>query len=145
MDTYLDRYQVPNSNQDQRNPVITSTTVRSRPHGHQYKMVLTTPLSTLLMVSTLRRQGIVPLPELCHSNGVIRLMVGRQFRWFTSPTVFLTILCNLYKGGVFCSLGLLSWSCSSISGDVLKLYCRKIWVSCMCSCWRDGSAGQFVP
>ena len=145
MDTYLDRYQVPNSNQDQRNPAITSTTVRSRTHGHQYKMVLTTPLSTLLMVSTLRRQGIVPLPEPCHSNGVIRLMVGRQFRWFTSPTVFLTILCNLYKWGVFCSLGLLSWSCSSISGDVLKLYCRKIWVSCMCSCWRDGSAGHPVP
>ena len=145
MDTYLDRYQVPNSNQDQRNPVITSTTVRSRPHGHQYKMVLTTPLSTLLMVSTLRRQGIVPLPEPCHSNGVIRLMVGRQFRWFTSPTVFLTILCNLYKGGVFCSLGLLSWSWSSISRDALKLYCRRIRVSCGHSFWQDCSVGHNTP
>ena len=139
MDTYLDRYQVPNSNQDQINPVITSTTVRSRPHGHQYKMALTTPLSPLLMVSTLRRQGIFPLPEPCLSNGVIRLMVGRQFRWCTSPTILLTVLHSLYKGGVFCSLGLLSWSWSSISRDVLKLYCRRIRVSCGHSFWQDCS------
>uniref|UniRef100_A0A8C6GJ60 Glycerol kinase 5 n=1 Tax=Mus spicilegus TaxID=10103 RepID=A0A8C6GJ60_MUSSI len=78
MDTYLDRYQVPNSNQDQINPVITSTTVRSRPHGHHYKMALTTPLSPLLMVSALRCQGIYPLPEPCLSHGIIRLLVGKK-------------------------------------------------------------------
>ena len=78
MDTYLDRYQVPNSNQDQINPVITSTTVKSRPHGRHYNMVLTTPLSPLLMVSVRGCQNIFPLPEPCLSHGVIRLIVGSQ-------------------------------------------------------------------
>jgi hypothetical protein len=145
MDTYIDRYHVPNSNQDQINPVITSTTVRSRPQDCHYKMVLTTALSPLLMVSALRPHGIFPLPEPCLSHGVIRLMVGIQFGWCTSPTLLLTILRSLYKEGDFCSLGLLSWSCSSISQNVLKLYCRKIRVSCVRSCWRDGSMDHLVP
>ena len=72
--------------------------MRSRPHGHQYKMVLTTPLSTLLMVSTRGRQDIFPLPEPCLSHGVIRLMVGNQSWWCTSPT-----LCGFPK---FCRKGL---------------------------------------
>jgi hypothetical protein len=143
MDTYIDRYHVPNSNQDQINPVITSTTVWSRPQGRHYKMALTTPLSPLLMVSALRHHGIFPLPEPCLSHGVIRLMVGIQF--LTSPPLLLTILCSLYKGGNFCSLGLLSWSCSSISQNVLKLYCRKIRVSCVRSCCQEGSMGHLVP
>jgi hypothetical protein len=96
MDTYLDRDQVPNSNQDQINPVITSTTVKSRPHGRHYKMMLTTPLSPLLMVSARGRQDILTLPEPCLSHCIIRLMLGRQSRWCTSPTILLTIFRSLY-------------------------------------------------
>ena len=119
--------------------------MRSRPHGHHYKMALTTPLSPLLVVSVHRRQCIFPLPEACLSHGVIWLMVGSQSRWCMSPTILLTVLHSLYKGGVFCSLGLLSWSWSSISRDVLKLYCRRIRVSCGCSCWQDCSVGHNTP
>jgi hypothetical protein len=97
------------------------------------------------MLSALRRQGIFPLPEPCLSHGVIRLMVGIEFWWCTSPTILLTVLRSLYKGGVFCSLGLLSWSWSSISRDVLKLYCRRIQVSCGRSCWQDCSVGRNTP
>ena len=52
---------------------------------------------------------------------------------------------SLYKGGVFCSLGLLSWSWSSISRDALKLYCRRIRVSCGHSFWQDCSVGHNTP
>ena len=61
-------------------------------------MVLTTPLSTFLMVSARGRQNIFPLPEACLSHGVIRLMVGNQSWWCTSPT-----LCGFPK---FCKKGL---------------------------------------
>jgi hypothetical protein len=64
--------------------------------------------------------------------------------WAANPGVLLTVLRSLYKGGVFFSLGLLSWSWSSISRDALKLYCRRIRVSYVRSCWRDGSVGQRI-
>ena len=140
MDTYLDRYQVPNSNQDQRNPVITSTTVRSRPHGHQYKMALTTPLSPLLMVSTLRRQGIVPLPEPCLSRGVNWLIVGSQSQWCTSPTVFSQPI----KGKGFLLSGSPLLKLIIYLSRCIKAVLQKDPSGLRAFCWRDGSVGHLV-
>ena len=95
--------------------------------------------------------------ECAQASGYLSITWALSLQWRhqadggqTIPVVHVSnhtsnCLHSLYKGGVFCSLGLLSWSWSSISRDALKLYCRRIRVSCGHSFWQDCSVGHNTP